>query len=234
MGSFHFKQFTIQQDKTAMKVGTDSILLGSWLNVRPKCNSILDVGTGTGLLALMMAQKTTKSTITALEMDLAACHQAEINIKASPWKERIKLISTDARQWSSEDKFDLIISNPPYFSDSILSKDASRKNARHQVGFDLNDLVMIWCRQGSEDSELACVLPVDESKKMITLIESKNYSLKSYLVVQPKPGSTPNRAFMLFSKEKVPTIKSELCIYSDKGVYTKEYITLTEDFYLGL
>jgi len=234
MGSFRFKQFTIEQDKTAMKVGTDSILLGSWLDVKSKYNFMLDVGTGTGLLALMMAQKTTNSSITALEIDLAAYHQAEINIKASPWKERIKLISTDARQWSSEDKFDLVISNPPYFSDSILSKDSSRKNARHQVGFDLEDLVKVWCIQGAEDSELACVLPVDESKKMIALVESKNYSLKNYLAVRSKPKSLPNRAIMLFSKEKAPAIKSELCIYSDKGVYTKEYIALTKDFYLGL
>ena len=234
MSSFRFKQFTIQQHKSAMKVGADSILLGSWLDVKAKYNSILDVGAGTGLLTLMMAQKTRNSSITSLEIDVAAYDQAAINIKASQWKERIQLISTDATQWSSNNKFDLVISNPPYFSSALLSKNKSRNTARHQLGFNLGDLVKIWRRQGTEHSDLACVLPFDESKKMIKLVKSNNYSLKNYLAVRSKPDSAPKRVIMLFSKEKAQTMKSELCIYSDKGVYTKEYINLTKDFYLGL
>ena len=234
MSSFRFKQFTIQQDKTAMKVGTDSILLGSWLNVKTKYHSILDVGTGTGILALMMAQKTANSTITALEIDLDAYNEAEKNIKASPWKERIQLISTDARQWSTDDKFDLIISNPPYFTGSILPKDTSKKNARHQAGFNLKNLVEIWCSLGSKDSDMACILPVNESKKMIAFVKAEKYYLKKYLTVQTKPKSEPSRAIMVFSKEKTPTKRSKLSIYSDSGTYSEEYIALTKDFYLGL
>ena len=234
MSSFRFKQFTIEQDKSEMKVGTDSILLGSWLDVKNKYNSILDVGTGNGILTLMMAQKTINSRITSLEIDLAAYHQAEINIKASLWKERIQLILTDASKWTSNNKFDLVISNPPYFSSALLSKNKSRNIARHQLEFNLDDLVKIWSKYGSDDSDLACILPFNESKKMIKLVKSKKYSLKNYLEVSSMPNSTPKRVIMLFSKEKAQTMKSELCIYYDKDVYSKEYINLTKDFYLGL
>ena len=182
----------------------------------------------------MMAQKTLNSNITSLEIDLDAYHQAVININASPWKERIRLISTDANQWSSNHKFDLVISNPPYYSSALLSKNKSRNTARHQLRFNLYDLVKIWTRLGAEDSELACVLPFNESKKMITLVKSNKYSLKKYLAVRSLPDSAPNRVIMLFSKEKAQTSSSELCVYSGKGVYTKEYIDLTKDFYLGL
>ena len=108
-----------------MKVGTDSILLGAWLHVEPKYQNILDVGTGTGLLALMMAQKIPHANVKALEIDANACEEAKMNVEASKWVKQIKVCKTDAKQWVSKDKYDLVISNPPYFESSILSKNVA-------------------------------------------------------------------------------------------------------------
>lgn len=234
MSSFRFKHFSIRQNKTAMKVGTDTILFGSWLNLSINQKLILDVGTGTGLLALMMAQKSTNIKITGLEIDQNAYLQAVDNSSLSPWKNRIRIIHTDARVWSTSDKFDLIISNPPYFSNSLAPNTIPKRHARHQESFSLYDLVDLWKRQGSINSELSCILPVNEAEKLIALIDENGFSLKKYTTVKPKSTLIPNRAMLLFVKENVPTLKSELYIRNEDGTYSEEYIKLTKDFYLGL
>jgi tRNA1Val (adenine37-N6)-methyltransferase len=234
MSVFRFKQFTIKQDKVAMKVGTDSILLGSWLKLSNKPSTILDVGTGSGLLALMMAQKHPSSSITAIEIDAAAYNQAEQNIKESLWGNRINTVHVDAKVWNPKEKFDLIISNPPYFSNSLLANTKSRTQARHQKGFTLNDLCELWQRLGSETSQLACILPVDEAEILIKLIQDIGFYLEDYTAIFSKVNTKPNRAIMLFAKEKAPTTMSELYIRNEKGSYSKDFIELTKDFYLEL
>jgi tRNA1Val (adenine37-N6)-methyltransferase len=234
MSAFRFKQFSIHQDNTSMKVGTDSILFGSWLNLSISHKNILDVGTGTGILSLMLAQKSTKAKILAIEIDNNAYIQAIENASSSPWSDRIHIVHADAKVWSTHDKYDLIISNPPYFSNSLVSDTISKVYARHQLSFSLSDLVDIWNRQGAENSELACILPIDESEKLIDLINKSGYFLKKYTAVKPKINLVSNRAMMLFGKDKAPTVTSELCIRKKDGTYSEEYITLTKDFYLGL
>jgi tRNA1Val (adenine37-N6)-methyltransferase len=234
MSGFKFKQFTIHQDKTAMKIGTDSILFGSWLETNSSCKSILDIGTGTGLLALMMAQKNTNASITALEIDEDAFFQAQENIANSKWTNRIDLIHTNANLWCSDRKYDLLLSNPPYFENALLAENSARTKARHQVDFKIENLLSLWEKFGSENSELACILPIDESEKLIAIIHKKGYFLKEYTTVKPKLGAIPNRAMMMFVKEKTPTNKSELCIRKKDGSYSEEYVRLTKDFYLGL
>ena len=217
-----------------MKVGTDSILFGSWLVYNSTYKSVLDIGTGTGLLALMIAQKWDAVNISALEIDPDAYLQAKDNIIASKWPDRMSIYHTDANTWNSTQKFDLLISNPPYFSNAINSKLDSRNNARHQVVFKLKNLIDIWQKHGSDKSELACVLPVDQAEELIDLIISKTYFLKKQTIVRSNEKSKSIRQLLLFTKEKTPTIKSELCIYSVDNTYTKEYIELTKDYYLGL
>lgn len=234
MSTFRFKQFSIKQDRAAMKVGTDSILFGSWLSLSYKHKSILDVGAGTGLLSLMMAQKSPSSSITAIEIDEDAFAQADENINNSLWRDRISTVHVDAKIWNSKAKFDLIISNPPYFSDSLLSNSNSRDLARHQQAFNLVDFVDLWFRLGDETSELACILPIDESDKLIELVQIRGSYLKEYTSVRPKEHSKPNRALMLFAKEKAPTLRSELCIRNEVGSYSDAFIHLTKEFYLGL
>ena len=234
MSDFKFKQFTIHQDKTAMKIGTDSILFGSWIKMNTSYKSILDIGTGTGLLSLMMAQKNGEASITALEIDDDAFLQAKGNITNSKWSDRIDLIHTDANLWRCDNKYDLLISNPPYFSNALQAEDDGRNIARHQVDFKIGDLLSLWKKFGSENSELACVLPTDQAEILIDLAQKEFFFLKNQTLVRSNKKSKVIRHLLLFSKQKAPTIKSELCIYTLEKQYTKAYIDLTIDFYLGL
>lgn len=234
MNGFKFKQFTIHQEKTAMKIGTDSILFGSWLKTNSSHKSILDIGTGTGLLSLMMAQKNSKALITALEIDEDAFNEAQGNIAISKWANRIELIHTDAIVWSNDKKYDLLISNPPYFSNDLKALEIKRTKARHQIDFKIADLLSLWKTFGAENSELACVLPNDQAKVLIDLVVKESFCLKNQTLVRSNKDSKVIRHLLLFSKEKAPTIKSELSIYTLEKQYTKAYIDITIDFYLGL
>jgi len=234
MSGFKFKQFTIHQDKTAMKIGTDSVLFGSWLKTNPSYKSILDIGAGTGLLSLMMAQKSPEALITALEIDVDAFSQAQKNVDKCKWANRIDLIHTNANLWRTDKKYDLLISNPPYFQNSLKAKNSSRTNARHQIDFKIQDLLSLWKKHGSEKSEMACVLPNDQADILTGLVFKESRFLKNQTLVRSTCEGKIIRQLLLFSKEKTPTVMSELCIYTLDKQYTKAYIDLTIDFYLGL
>ena len=233
MSIFRFKKFTIYQDLAGMKVGTDSIILGSVIKIKSKYKRILDVGTGTGLLSLMIAQKSSNPDITAVEIDSNAYHQAKINIDKCKWRNRINLIHADAKQLDIDNKYDLIICNPPYFSNSKQSMITSKNTARHQVELTFKDLLTIWNEKGSDDSDLACIIPLIESEKLYKMVKNDGNYLAYYLEVRSNPNSNPKRAVMLFSKNKMETIKSELCIHNNKGGYSEAYINMTKDFYLN-
>ena len=233
MSSFRFKQFTIHQEKAQMKVGTDSIILGSALNIKSKYKRILDVGTGTGLLSLMIAQRSSNPNITAVEIDSNVYRQAKINIDKCKWRNKINLINADAKQLDLDNKYDLIICNPPYFSKSKQSIIRSKNTARHQIELTFKDLLNIWDKIGNDDSDLACITPIIESKKLCKMIKNRGNYLAYCLEVRSKPNSSPKRAVMLFSKKKIETVKSEICIHDNEGSYSKAYINMTKDFYLN-
>ena len=233
MSVFQFKQFTVYQSLAAMKVGTDSIILGSAIKIKSKYKRILDVGTGTGLLSLMLAQKSTNSNITAVEIDSNSYHQAKVNIDKSKWRNRINLIHADAKQLEIDHKYDLIICNPPYFSNSKQSMIKSKNTARHQVELNFNDLLNIWGKIGNNDSDLVCIVPIMESEKLHKMVKNNGNYLAYCLEVKSNPNSNPKRAVMLFSKNKMETIKSELCIHNNEGGYSDAYMNMTKDFYLN-
>jgi len=233
MSVFQFKQFTIYQDLAGMKVGTDSIILGSAIKIKSEYKRIIDVGTGTGLLSLMIAQKSSNSDITAVEIDSNAYHQAKINIDKCKWRNRINLIHADAKQLEIDHKYDLIICNPPYFSNSKQSVIISKNTARHQVELTFKDLLNIWDKIGNDDSDLACIIPIIESEKLYKIMKNHGNYLAYYLEVRSNPNSYPKRAVMLFSKYKMETIQSELCIHNNEGGYSEAYIKMTKDFYLN-
>ena len=233
MSVFKFKQFTIYQDLAGMKVGTDSIILGSAIKIKSKYKHILDVGTGTGLLSIMIAQKSSNSDITAVEIDSNAYHQAKINIDKCKWRNRINLIHADAKQLEVNHKYDLIICNPPYFINSKLSNFISKNTARHQVELTFKDLLNIWDKKGNNNSDLACILPIRESIKLFDMVKNHGNYLAYHLEVRSNLNSDPKRAVMLFSKNNIKTIKSELCIHNKKGGYSESYINMTKDFYLN-
>lgn len=172
MSIFRFKQFIIHQEKAQMKVGTDSIILGSAIKIKSKYKHILDIGTGTGLLSLMIAQKSSNQDITAVEIDSNSYHQAKINIDKCKWRNKINLIHTDAKQLEIDIKYDLIICNPPYFSKSKQSIVTSKNTARHQAELTFKDLLNIWDKIGEDDSDLACIIPIIESKKFYKMVKS--------------------------------------------------------------
>ena len=233
MSVFQFKQFTIYQSLAAMKVGTDSIILGSAIKIKSKYKHILDVGTGTGILSLMLAQKSTNSNITAVEIDSNSYHQAKVNIDKSKWRNRINLIHTDAKQLEIDHKYDLIICNPPYFSNSKKSMITSKNFARHQVELTFKDLLNLWGKLGNNDSDLVCIAPIIESEKLHKMVKKNGNYLTYYLEVRSNPNSNPKRVVMLFSKNKMETKKSKLCIYNNEGGYSEEYKYMTKDFYLN-
>jgi len=233
MSIFQFKQFTIYQDLAGMKVGTDSIILGSAIKIKSEYKRVIDVGTGTGLLSLMIAQKSSNSDITAVEIDSNAYRQAKINIDKCKWRNRINLIHTDAKQLEIDHKYDLIICNPPYFSNSKQSVIISKNTARHQVELTFKDLLNIWDKIGNDDSDLACIIPIIESEKLYKMVKNHGNYLAYYLEVRSNPNSYPKRAVMQFSKNKMETIQSELCIHNNEGGYSEAYIKMTKDFYLN-
>ena len=232
MSFFKFKQFTIHQDKTAMKVGTDSILLGSWLTINDECQSVLDIGTGTGLLALMVAQKNNLVKVTGLEVDEDSYHQAKYNVKHSKWFDRINLCLINANHWESKIKFDLIITNPPYYTPSSTSMNDARNRARQQGILSLKNLIDLWLKFGSNIAEYACVLPTDQANRLIDLCKESSIYLKKQTLIRSNNQSKIIRKLLLFSKQTLPTEETEVCIYNSKRDYTKAFTELTQNFYL--
>jgi tRNA1Val (adenine37-N6)-methyltransferase len=234
---FHFKQFTIHQDRVAMKVGTDGVLLGAWTDVSG-CQTILDVGTGTGLLALMMAQRQPMATIHAVEISEEAAHQANENFKASPWKERIHLFPVSLQDFSRQcpTKYDLIICNPPFFENSLKAPDQHRRLARHADELPFELLIREAYALILQDGRFAVILPVNEAIQFQELAQNNGLFLNRTLHVYPKPDCLPKRVLMEFRKiMPTETITENLIIESTgRHGYSEEYKTLTRDFYLNL
>ena len=162
---FRFKQFAIRQDRCPMKVGTDGVLLGAWVSVRPSDRRILDIGTGTGLIALMMAQRVPGARITGV--DVEDISQARENADASPWGGRVAFVQCPVQEFAPQGKFDLVVSNPPFFVDSLTCPDAGRTTARHAVRLPFGDLRDAVVRLLSDEGHFAVVLPADEAARFI-------------------------------------------------------------------
>ncbi len=225
---FLFKQFKILQDKCAMKVGTDSVTLGAWVKYEsPK--EILDIGTGTGIIALMMAQQYPSSHITAIEIDPLATEQAIENVKGTAWNSRIDILNISFQNFASNSnkKFDIIVTNPPYFIDSLKNPDSRKKIARHTDSLTYHELINNSSKLLSEKGELFMIIPstslsiIEEEALYAGLNKSKLCSL------QASSGKQVKRYLVSFNKNrKEQVIESNLCIDS------KEYKNLTNDFYI--
>lgn len=231
--SFQFKEFTVLQDKCAMKVGTDGVLLGAWAPMNNvKC--VLDVGTGTGLIALQLAQRNKQARIIALEIDFAAVTQATENVFRSPWADRIKVICHDFQTYNPENKFDLIVSNPPYFVDAMKCPDKQRCMARHASGLNYISLFRKAARLLTEGGMISIIIP-SEAEKMVmdAAWDSRLFPLRRMLVFT-KPGKPCRRILLAFSFQEKECVQESLCIETEYNEYTTEYIALTKDFYLKM
>lgn len=230
---FKFKKFTVRQEQASFKVTTDSVLLGAWAQIED-AGTILDIGTGTGLLALMAAQRSS-ARIVAIEPDNPSFRQALLNFECSPWKKRIMLLNVSLQEFKPETGrgFDAIIVNPPYFIDSLLNPDNNRARTRHTVTLSHTDLLEAVVRLLNPGGSLHLVLPVTGAEKFITLAESYGFFCNRRMMVRPTPEKAPARVLMTFGREAIPCNEEELVI--EKGgrhIYSDEYVSLTKEFYL--
>ena len=234
---FYFKQFAIAQDKCAMKVGTDGILLGAWARL-PENAQILDIGTGTGLLALMLAQRSQSSStfIDAVEIDHDAYQQAKENIESSPWRDRINIHHSSIQDWviACSQQYDLIISNPPFFENSFKPSQNSRNLARHNDSLSQTDILQIASQLLKPNGHLAVIYPTDLANNFLAEAQSFNLFCDRQVHVKPTPQSLVKRMLLELSPTKYPTQTMTITIEERKHLYTQDYIALVKDFYLNL
>ena len=256
MSSFTFKQFAISQDRCAMKVGTDGVLLGAWARVA-HCRRVLDIGTGTGLVALMAAQRS-QAHIVAIDLDADAVAQATANVAASPWPARIQVMEVDAREidhsdvsiqnsesthpeansefiiHNSEFVFDAILCNPPFFENALKSPDAARTMARHTDTLSFDELARSAARLLSPEGELSVIIPYDRAHDMTVSAACQGLFATRQTIVIPVEGGKPKRMLMAFSREGQPHAVDTLCIHDAQRRPTADYVSLVSDFYLKM
>jgi len=233
--SFSFKQFTIFHDKCAMKVGTDGVLLGAWADIS-NAKSVLDIGTGSGLIALMLAQRC-DATITAIDIEPSAIVQANINTASSPWPKRIANLEVSLQHFTqnSNQQFDLIVSNPPFFKNALTNPDDKRTLARHAEKHFHNELILSAKKLLYPDGKLCLILPIDEGTQCIQLATEQALFCTKEVVVYPKPASKAKRLLLEFSPTYSQPNISELTIESEnRHEYTPEFTNLVKNFYLKL
>lgn len=231
---FSFKQFEIQQDRCAMKVGTDGVLLGAWA-LLPATGNILDIGAGTGLLSLMAAQRSQDAFITALEIDSDAARQANENVAHSPWSERIRVINADFCKWASdcEVKFNKIISNPPYFEQSLLSPDATRTTARHTTLLSYDDIFDLARAIIAEGGSLSLVIPASMYEQVNHTAMLYGWGASRLTLVHTALHKPAKRALCEWKRNHyAPCPATILTIGNSAQGYSEEYKQLTRAFYL--
>jgi tRNA1Val (adenine37-N6)-methyltransferase len=213
-----------------MKVGTDGVLLGAWTNT-DNANRVLDIGTGTGLIALMLAQRS-NANIIAVDAEANAFEQAKINFDASPWRNRLQLVLSKIQDYQTDKKFDLIVSNPPYFSGYYSSDDLSRDIARSaDMLLSYEDLITAVKRLLKEEGRLSLILPADQQEKIIAIAKQYELALSRITLVKTKYTKEAKRVLLEFVNT---SNEVQLILSDDNGrVYTQEYIKLTKDFYLA-
>ncbi len=232
---FQFKQFTIQQEHCAMKVSTDACIQGAWTPIGDNVQRVLDIGTGTGLLSLMLVQRNEQVHIDAIELDEQAAVQATENIKHAPWSERINLVQADARNYEPGRHYDMVICNPPFFNNSLLGDTDSRNTARHTLTLSYNDLLTVLDKVLMKEGYASILLPVAEHEEWEKLLNKNNWYISHRLLIQPKESGMPNRVVSLCSRNKLDdTIEEKLVIYSGLNEYTPEATELLKPFYLKL
>lgn len=234
---FQFKQFEVHHDRCAMKVTTDACLFGAWVahylsEQETEDKSILDIGTGTGLLSLMIAQKT-KANIEAIEIDPEASSQAKENAEATPWSDRIKVISGDLLQFHPEKKYDQIISNPPFYEKEIPSRDPGKQAAHHGEGLLLEEL-FDWVKNNLKpDGRFHALLPFKRKQAIQTLLRNAGFFVEEWVVIKPTGKALPSRILLRASLEKPMVVyESEEIIANEGNDYSAFFRSLVKEYYL--
>jgi tRNA1Val (adenine37-N6)-methyltransferase len=233
---FRFKEFTVEQDRCAMKIGTDGVLLGAWTSVDHNPQAILDIGSGTGILSLMMAQRSNAETIEAIEIDEDAFEQCAENFENSPWADRLFCFHASLLEYveAVDDRFDLIICNPPFYSENYKTDNNARDLARFNDAMPFEHLIYATVNLLTDGGILAVVIPHKEESNFIELTSMADLYPKQILRVKGSPDSEIKRSLIEFSFEEGEIKTSELIIETSRHQYTQDYIELTKDFYLKM
>ena len=229
---FQFKQFFIYQDKTAMKVGTDGVLLGAWANLLGQ--DIIDIGTGTGLMSLMLAQRFPDSVIDALEIDQDAFLQAKENFEDSTFNNRLSIYHTSLQGFSTQKKYDLIVSNPPFFTVNDTVDFDARKQARQQETLTFSDLISKTSQLLKLDGLASFIIPYDQMDDFCTIAAQNDLKLGRVVYIKGNETSQIKRVLLEFSFEEKNLVEQQLTIEVGRHQYTQDYINLTKAFYLKM
>lgn len=230
---FDFKQFTVRQYKAGFKVGTDGCLLGA-LSPLEGVKNILDVGTGTGVISLMLAQRS-GAKITALDIDPGSAAQAQENFDSSPWKDRLTSLHSSLQDHEPVNSYDLVVSNPPFFKDSTRSGDNRKDRARHQDTLSLKELSQHAYRITSWSGQLHVIIPLTESSDLVECAQADGWHLKRRLSIRPSEDKEVNRVILEFSKVNGTKLsESTLTIYRDHPHYHEDVVPTLAPFYLRL
>jgi tRNA1Val (adenine37-N6)-methyltransferase len=233
--AFRFKQFSVEDERSSMRIGTDAVLLGAWINPESR-SSVIDIGTGCGVIALMMAQKC-NAFITAIDIDEKSAHQASVNFRYSPWKKRMNALHCSFQEFSGLHKgtFELVITNPPYFRNSLRSTLERRNVARHNDHLTAYDLLTGVTRILDSSGKFCLILPAEDATSFREYAKIHNLFMIRQLQVKSKSGSKPKRIAMEFSfTPPGDIISEEIIIRMEDNSFTEAYRELTKDFYLDL
>ena len=233
---FKFKEFTVNQERCAMKIGTDGVLLGAWTSVDHNPYNVLDIGAGTGILSLMIAQRCHADQIEAIEIDDDAFEQCAENFENSPWADRLFCFHASLLEYieAVDEKFDLIICNPPFYTEDYKTKDSARDIARFSDAMPLEHIIFAVINFLSEKGKFSIVLPFKDEEKYIEEASLIDLFPNRILRIRGNEKSDIKRSLIEFSYSESPIKISELIIETERHQYTEEYINLTKDFYLKM
>jgi len=233
---FQFKEFTVNQDRCGMKIGTDGVLLGAVASVNNSPFSVLDIGAGTGILGLMFAQKSNAEIIDAIEIDDLAYEQCVSNFEQSPWGDRLFCYHASLQEFAEEidDTYDLIICNPPFYTDNYKTENERRNKARFEDAMPFEHIVIAVAKLLEQTGTCHIIIPYKEEKTFIDLAKQVNLYPNSILRVKGNPSAEIKRSIIEFSFKKSDIEIKELIIEIERHQYTQDYINYTKDFYLKM
>ncbi len=233
---FQFKEFAVEQDKCAMKIGTDGVLLGAWADIPKNTFSILDIGAGTGVIALQMAQRSHAELIDAIEIEENAYEQCVENFENSPWNDRLFCYHASLEEFTEEivDTYDLIISNPPFYNEDFTSAEAKRNTARFTEALPFNELIKNAAKLLSVKGIFCLIIPHKNQREVLQLAEEVGLYLQKITLVQGNENASVKRNLLQFGFTEVTLVETHLIIEKERHEYTQEYQDLVKAFYLKM
>jgi tRNA1Val (adenine37-N6)-methyltransferase len=232
---FAFRQFGIRQDRSAMKVSSDACIFGAWIPVPATDDArILDIGAGTGLLSLMLAQRHETARIYAVELDANAATQAAENVADSIFARRVEVIQADARHFEASARYQLIVSNPPFFKASLKGPDAARNAARHDESLDVNTLFALVARMLDEDGAFALLMPAAEAGEILQTAAARGFACVQRLVIREHETASSKRCCWMFRRGEIPAATEQILTIRENGSYSESFRKLLGSYYLLL